>query len=49
MHARQGNWDGCYDSCDAKSKGYEAKLFHGEVVGLSDMITFQGKSIEELA
>ena len=39
-----------------KYKGYqghviyddEAKLFHGEVVGLSDMITFQGKSVEEL-
>ncbi len=39
-----------------KYKGYigqteyddEAKIFHGEVVGLSDIITFQGKSAEEL-
>lgn len=26
----------------------EAKLFHGEVVGLKDVITFQGTSVEEL-
>ena len=26
----------------------EARIFHGEVVGLRDIITFQGKSIEEL-
>lgn len=26
----------------------EAKIFHGEVVGLKDIITFQGKSVEEL-
>jgi predicted nuclease of restriction endonuclease-like (RecB) superfamily len=26
----------------------EAKIFHGEVIGLNDVITFQGKSIEEL-
>lgn len=26
----------------------EAMLFHGEVIGLSDMITFQGTSVEEL-
>jgi len=26
----------------------EAKIFHGEVIGLKDIITFQGKSIEEL-
>ncbi len=26
----------------------EAKIFHGEVIGLNDTITFQGKSIEEL-
>lgn len=26
----------------------EAKIFHGEVVGLSDIITFQGKSVDEL-
>jgi len=26
----------------------EAKIFHGEVVGLKDVITFQGKSVEEL-
>ena len=26
----------------------EAKIFHGEVVGLSDIITFQGKSTDEL-
>lgn len=39
-----------------KYKGYhgqvnydeEAKLFHGEVVGLRDVITFQGTSVEEL-
>ena len=39
-----------------KYKGYhgyvtydeEAKLFHGEVVGLKDVITFQGTSVEEL-
>ncbi|MCI0381892.1 MAG: type II toxin-antitoxin system HicB family antitoxin [Chlamydiae bacterium] len=39
-----------------KYKGYighveyddEAKIFHGEVVGLKDIITFQGKSVEEL-
>ena len=39
-----------------KYKGYigyvkyddEAKIFHGEVIGLSDIITFQGKSVEEL-
>jgi YgiT-type zinc finger domain-containing protein len=26
----------------------KAKIFHGEVVGLKDIITFQGKSVEEL-
>ncbi len=39
-----------------KYKGYngqvtydeEAKLFHGEVVGLRDVITFQGTSVVEL-
>ena len=39
-----------------KYKGYighveyddEAKLFHGDVVGLRDIITFQGKSVDEL-
>lgn len=39
-----------------KYKGYigqveyddEAKIFHGEVVGLRDIITFQGKSLDEL-
>lgn len=39
-----------------KYKGYighveyddKAKIFHGEVVGLKDIITFQGKSVEEL-
>lgn len=39
-----------------KYKGYignveyddEAKIFHGEVVGLRDIITFQGKSVGEL-
>lgn len=39
-----------------KYKGYigyveyddDAKIFHGEVVGLSDIITFQGKSVDEL-
>jgi len=39
-----------------KYKGYighveydhEARLFHGEIVGLKDIITFQGKSVDEL-
>jgi predicted HicB family RNase H-like nuclease len=39
-----------------KYKGYighveyddEAKIFHGGVNGLRDIITFQGKSVEEL-
>ena len=39
-----------------KYKGYlaevifddEAKLFHGEVLGLKDVITFQGTSVSEL-
>ena len=39
-----------------KYKGYtghveyddEAKIFHGEVVGLRDIITFQEKSVEDL-
>lgn len=39
-----------------KYKGYrgqvnydeEAKLFHGEVIGLRDVITFQGTSVDEL-
>lgn len=39
-----------------KYKGYighveyddEAKIFHGEVMGLRDIITFQGKSVAEL-
>ncbi len=39
-----------------KHKGYrgyvnydeDAKLFHGEVVGLRDVITFQGTSVDEL-
>src|SRR5579872_1897999 len=39
-----------------KYKGYfgeihfdsEAKLFHGEVIGLKDIITFQGKSVDQL-
>jgi predicted HicB family RNase H-like nuclease len=39
-----------------KYKGYighveyddEARIFHCEVVGLRDIITFQGKSVEEL-
>lgn len=26
----------------------EAKIFHGEIAGLKDVITFQGKSVEEL-
>lgn len=26
----------------------QAKIFHGEVVGLRDVITFQGTSMEEL-
>ncbi len=39
-----------------KYKGYighveyddQAKIFHGEVVGLKDIITFQGSSVDEL-
>lgn len=39
-----------------KYKGYhghvsydeDAKLFHGEVVGLRDVVTFQGKSVDEI-
>lgn len=39
-----------------KYKGYqgtvayddEAKIFHGEVIGLKDMITFQGTTVDEL-
>jgi len=39
-----------------KYKGYtahvvfddEAKLFHGEVIGIKDVITFQGESVKEL-
>lgn len=39
-----------------KYKGYqghvaydeEAKLFHGEIIGLKDVITFQGTSVNEL-
>jgi predicted HicB family RNase H-like nuclease len=39
-----------------KYKGYEgivtfdddAKIFHGEVIGLKDVITFQGTSVDEL-
>jgi predicted HicB family RNase H-like nuclease len=39
-----------------KYKGYtglvefdeEAKIFHGEVIGLRDVITFQGQSVDEL-
>lgn len=26
----------------------EAKIFHGEVIGIRDVITFQGTSVEEL-
>jgi predicted HicB family RNase H-like nuclease len=26
----------------------EAKIFHGQIIGLKDIITFQGKSVEEL-
>ena len=39
-----------------KYKGYtgeaiydgEAKIFHGEIIGLKDVITFQGTTVEEL-
>jgi predicted HicB family RNase H-like nuclease len=39
-----------------KYKGYlgeivfdaEAKIFHGEVIGLKDVITFQGTSVDEI-
>ena len=39
-----------------KYKGYEgvvsfddeAGIFHGEVIGLRDVVTFQGKSVEEI-
>jgi len=27
---------------------YEAKIFHGEVIGLKDVITFQGKNVKDL-
>ncbi len=27
---------------------YEAKIFHGEVIGLKDVITFQGRTVDEL-
>lgn len=27
---------------------YEAKIFHGEVIGLKDVITFQGKTVNEI-
>ncbi len=26
----------------------EAKIFHGEVIGLKDVITFQGKNVDEI-
>ena len=26
----------------------QARIFHGEVIGLRDVITFQGRSVEEL-
>ena len=26
----------------------DAKIFHGEIVGLKDVITFQGKTVDEL-
>ncbi len=26
---------------------YEEKIFHGEVIGLKDVITFQGKTVDE--
>lgn len=40
-----------------KYKGYvgqvtyddEAKIFHGEVIGLKDVITFQGTNVQELS
>ena len=39
-----------------KYKGYfadityddKAKIFHGEVIGLKDIVTFQGKNVDEL-
>lgn len=39
-----------------KHKGYnghvvyddESKIFHGEVIGIKDVITFEGESVEEL-
>jgi len=34
--------------CGQVSYDEEAKLFHGEVVGLRDVITFQGTSVDEL-
>jgi predicted HicB family RNase H-like nuclease len=27
---------------------HEAELFHGEVLGINDVVTFQGKAVEEL-
>ena len=26
----------------------EAELFHGEVIGLRDVVTFQGRAVDEL-
>lgn len=39
-----------------KYKGYtghveyddEAKIFHGEVIGIKDVVTFQGKTVDEI-
>ena len=30
------------------SYDYDAKIFHGEVIGLRDVVTFQGKNVTEL-
>lgn len=34
--------------CGEVSYDDEAKLFHGEVIGLKDVITFQGTTVQEL-
>src|SRR5690606_9741 len=48
--------DECWSKTMMEYKGYrarvefddEAELFHGEVIGTRDVITFQGRSVEEL-
>ena len=42
---RAGPYKGYHGNAEYDS---EAELFHGEVAGTSDVITFQGKTVEEL-